>query len=346
MTRCAADMEPECWCGGLATTARHGETAPVKSELRQPATVPPDQPHHGGLDCCERLRDRNETRKDWRERNETVPVHRWFVRKGDPRIDGQLSRIEETSARFPEVRSILRQLSTKGPCSSVYQQKIKQHHCCRPTVPAQWAFRGQGQTCSFLPRALCRGTGCKQAQERMLGFTDTWRKVSESAVRRACLLPRLVKRTVKRRLRRVPFSRSRDGALGTVPSPLASPAGSPAGPPRGSPEPHSEEQGQSRSGTLVTPSPMETGPQCPKSTRLVAQAHNTGAVQMSLSWCLCPSGPWGSRASQRHAEVCCKELTADSRGGWGHQDPERSGGRPGGWTCSHSGSCRAGGCSA
>lgn len=197
-------------------------------------------------------------------------------------------------------------------------------------MPAQWAFRGQGQTCSFPPGALRRGTGCKQAQERMLGFTDTWRKVSESAARRACLLPRLGKRTVKRRLRRVPSSHSRDGALGTVPSPPASPAGSPAGPPRGSPQPHSEEQGHSRSGTLVSPLPVETGPQCPKSTRLVAQAHNIGAVQMSLSWCLYPSGPWGSGASQRHAEVCCRELTADSRGEWGHQDPGRSGGRPGG----------------
>lgn len=130
-------MEPGSWCGGLATTTRHGETAPVKSELRQPATVPSVQPHHGGLNSCERIWGRNETGKDWRERNETVPVYRWFVRKGDPRIDSQLNRTEETSARFPEVRSILRQLSTKGPCSFVYQQKIKQHHvlqtnCARP----------------------------------------------------------------------------------------------------------------------------------------------------------------------------------------------------------------------
>lgn len=80
---------------------------------------------------------------------------------------------------------------------------------------------------------------------------------------------------------------------------------------------------------------METGPQRPKSTRSVAQVQDTGAAQMSLgdvclSWCPCPSGPGDSGASQRHTEVCCKELAADVRGGWGHQaDPERSGGRPG-----------------
>lgn len=100
--------------------------------------------------------DRNETCKDWRGRNETVPVCRRFVRKGDPRIDSQLSRIEETSVRFPEVRSILRQLSTKGPCSSVYQQKIKQHHmlqtnCAspvglpRPGSDLQLSARGPSQ---------------------------------------------------------------------------------------------------------------------------------------------------------------------------------------------------------
>ena len=61
------------------------EKQPVKSELRQPATVPSVQPHHGGLDCCERIRDKNETRKAWGGRNETIPVYRWFVRKGDPK---------------------------------------------------------------------------------------------------------------------------------------------------------------------------------------------------------------------------------------------------------------------
>ena len=61
------------------------EKQPVKSELRQPATVPSVQPHHGGLDCCERIWDKNETRKAWGGRNETIPVYRWFVRKGDPK---------------------------------------------------------------------------------------------------------------------------------------------------------------------------------------------------------------------------------------------------------------------
>ena len=46
-----------------------------------------------------------------------------------------------------------------------------------------------------------RGTGSEQAQERIPGFTDTWRKVSKSAARRDCLLTGLVKRTVKRRPR-------------------------------------------------------------------------------------------------------------------------------------------------
>lgn len=47
--------------------------------------------------------------------------------KETPRTDSQFSRTE-ISARFPEVSSTLRQLRAKGPCSSVYQQKIRQHH--------------------------------------------------------------------------------------------------------------------------------------------------------------------------------------------------------------------------
>lgn len=68
-------------------------------------------------------------------------------------------------------------------------------------------------------------------------------------------------------------------------------------------------------------------------------------MDVCLSWCPCPSGPWGSGASQRHTEVCCKELAADGGGGWGHQaDPEWSGLLPGGWLLSKTAllsSCRA-----
>lgn len=80
----AAGMKPASCCGGWQPP-HVTEEQPVKSELRQPATVPSVNPTREASDCCERIWDRNETCKDWGGRNETIPVYRWSVGKGDPK---------------------------------------------------------------------------------------------------------------------------------------------------------------------------------------------------------------------------------------------------------------------
>lgn len=74
-------MKPASCCGGWQPP-HVTEEQPVKSELRQPATVPSVNPTR---EASTAVRGYGTEMRHWGGRNETIPVYRWSVGKGDPK---------------------------------------------------------------------------------------------------------------------------------------------------------------------------------------------------------------------------------------------------------------------
>lgn len=99
-TRCAAGMKPSS-CGGGWQPPHVTEEQPVKSELRQPATVPSVNPTREASTAVRGYGTEMRPVKTGEEGMKLSLSTDGLSTKETPRTNSQLSRTEEISARFP-----------------------------------------------------------------------------------------------------------------------------------------------------------------------------------------------------------------------------------------------------